>query len=897
MMKLIFADPTLRRTVDSSTAWYQYLIPELQVYWAVPVVFGHQEYSQAMEKPLVLSEYGQSVPTALPITGLFPSDGRTFLKQETASESFAQFTALAAEAHSAFREMVEIGPQDCIYVREASLPYAHGAISWLEQFAHAARPKMIIQLSASGLEDIIAGAEDPSLIHQPAAQIRNILASGIQTHLKLVATDAWTASYFETLFQSPVERWPDPQIFSKKSTDNRGVAKGRLVAFLGNQSSEKGAGLIPELASLLLKQHPNAALLVHDGLNENALGLAAFLQGLESSQKRLIFMPGAVPFDRWKQILSSIDLAILPYDPHVFRHRQSFLLDELIANGVPSIVPRHTALSTRLETFGLSGQSFETYTADSICAAAGDALSRYDEVLGKARSAREQWAQVEGAHHLALKILCWFPETKPYWKGWSGIAQGPNTESNKNRSKRILLSWSVDSAYIPFPQLSNNQITVGPHPLATAKNWLLPNRRRSFDAYTPFFHTYDLKKTLELQGITGPFDLVVVFTESAFGNLPVNVGAFDCPSVFYAGDTHWGHAVIKRMMDYAVGGKFDYLMTTYNRQHLHWYKQVGIKQLAWIPALAAEHHPQPFRAQKENRIAFSGQTTQGLHARRARLIESLKENGLPVYAQSSTRSEAAALYNSSLMSFNASMNGDLNLRVFEVMSAGGCLLTDRLAPEAGQELLFEEGRDYLGYSSEQELLEVARCCLADPEKALRMARNGNAIYNGKFSPGQQTGAFLDWIFSGELKPEYGSDWDVRTQLAAAHPLSLPTRMAIYQELQDAHRVEETVRVLVGPGVPACVVGDMIDLPRIACTVLEGEQTLRPILRRFGLADRVRYLDSRKHAKTSDTWNYLITTGEAAPLEAIIPHKQLLHIDGLQNLQKKAGSKVHNLLQA
>jgi hypothetical protein len=58
--------------------------------------------------------------------------------------------------------------------------------------------------------------------------------------------------------------------------------------------------------------------------------------------------------------------------------------------------------------------------------------------------------------------------------------------------------------------------------------------------------------------------------------------------------------------------------------------------------------------------------------------------GLPLAATTGSREATADVYAESLACFNASLNGDLNFRVFEVLSAGGCLLTDRLAPEAGE---------------------------------------------------------------------------------------------------------------------------------------------------------------------------------------------------------------------
>ncbi len=527
-----------------------------------------------------------------------------------------------------------------------------------------------------------------------------------------------------------------------------------------------------------------------------------------------------------------------------------------------------------MKSFGIRGPAFNEQTPTSIARAVNETLADYDEAAKLASAAREQWAKTQGAQRLVANILSWFPEQRPRWHGW------PKIIGSHHRSKRILLSWAVDPSHLPPPNLSENQITVGPHALATAKTFLRPNTAKPFAAYTPFFHTYDLKAVLEAQGITGPFDLVVVSAESSFGNAPLNANAFGCPTLLYAGDTHWGKTVLKRMVDYAVLGGFDYVVTTFNRQHLHWYLEAGKQKTAWIPGLAVQHIPQVFSDKKESRIAFSGQRSNH-HARRVRLLNCLERAALPLDIRGLSREDAAACYNSSLLSFNTSLNGDLNLRTFEVMSAGGCLLTDRLAPESGQMLLFEEGRDYLGYSSEGELLEMARRCLADPERAIGVAANGHKTYTENFLPERQIAALMDWIFSGNLKPEYGSSWDARPEIAASDPLPLAERMTIYESLQQAHQAKETVRVLATPGVPGCVIADMIDLPRLSCYVLEGEQTVKPALERFGLGARVKYVDSRKRARQKGPWDYLIATRKtASEFQASIPHADLITVGNM-----------------
>ena len=71
------------------------------------------------------------------------------------------------------------------------------------------------------------------------------------------------------------------------------------------------------------------------------------------------------------------------------------------------------------------------------------------------------------------------------------------------------------------------------------------------------------------------------------------------------------------------------------------------------------------------------------------------------------------------LGFNISIKRDLNMRVFEVMSTGTALLTNRNVE--GIDDFFEEGVDYFGYESPEEMIEAAHAALADPDNLARVA--------------------------------------------------------------------------------------------------------------------------------------------------------------------------------
>jgi hypothetical protein len=84
----------------------------------------------------------------------------------------------------------------------------------------------------------------------------------------------------------------------------------------------------------------------------------------------------------------------------------------------------------------------------------------------------------------------------------------------------------------------------------------------------------------------------------------------------------------------------------------------------------------------------------------------------------------AAVYGHSKLVLNASINGDLNMRVFEAMAAGAMLVTNRIGN--GLADLFEEGTHYVGYSSTPEAMDRIAHYLDNNDERQAIAHAGQA---------------------------------------------------------------------------------------------------------------------------------------------------------------------------
>jgi spore maturation protein CgeB len=71
--------------------------------------------------------------------------------------------------------------------------------------------------------------------------------------------------------------------------------------------------------------------------------------------------------------------------------------------------------------------------------------------------------------------------------------------------------------------------------------------------------------------------------------------------------------------------------------------------------------------------------------------------------------------------FNCSMDNDLNMRVFEAISIGRLLLTDKVE---GQAELFKDNQHYVSYSDWQDLDKKIEYYLSHNEERERIAKDG-----------------------------------------------------------------------------------------------------------------------------------------------------------------------------
>ena len=385
----------------------------------------------------------------------------------------------------------------------------------------------------------------------------------------------------------------------------------------------------------------------------------------------------------------------------------------------------------------------------------------------------------------------------------------------------VLFATGSPAGYMLPPILSDHQVICGP-------DW--PDRSspngRVLSLATPIGR-YDLAAIAAKLPAEQKPDVIVCLVDASWRNLPSNLAAFSCPKILLIADTHHLSSPVVGTMQYLANEPFDRSIFLYDRHHAAFFHAAGFRNLFWLPGLTFPHGDAAVRAARvrgprASRIAFVGQAGKH-HPRRSRLLEALKARNLPVVAKGLTQTESLGFYGSSLLGFNASLNGDLNLRVLEIISTGGTLLTDWLTPESGFDRFFADQRDCLIYRTPEELAERAAHALARPTDTQAIGAAGARWFDENYGEMRRRELFRAIAFDGVAAPEFDFSPQEKTRVFFGGDTDrLLEALIVYEGIQEIHRNEETVRVQIADDQPADLKSLFSTLPRIECTTAADE---------------------------------------------------------------------------
>jgi hypothetical protein len=399
------------------------------------------------------------------------------------------------------------------------------------------------------------------------------------------------------------------------------------------------------------------------------------------------------------------------------------------------------------------------------------------------------------------------------------------------RQPNILFCTHTSPGYMPVAELSSRQIVAGPD---------MPNKKSGMGRIMSIQTepTFDVAALIQTLPSDQKPDLVVVLRDAFMWFMPTNLQNVTCRKLLYIADSHHGSMPLCNLFDYIAREKFDRYAIAHTPHHCHWFREAGAAPLAIHLNLNARDYIKPsFSNNRQPGIYFVGQLTQW-HAWRKKLIDRIVAQNFPFKMEAITAQQAAQNYARHQLCLNTS-NGDWNMRFFEVLSAGGCLLTDRISETSGYAEYFKDGEDLVFYNNEQDLVEKAAYYLARPDLCLSIARCGHAKYKQHFSENIRKQSFLEYAFSTDDEAarlaSVSAAIDPRSSnLTPDKAQALPSRVLAYEHIQDLQRTDSIDDVVLSPLTPQFFADDISDLMRVkisnevtnparTCLVLQNEE--------------------------------------------------------------------------
>lgn len=356
------------------------------------------------------------------------------------------------------------------------------------------------------------------------------------------------------------------------------------------------------------------------------------------------------------------------------------------------------------------------------------------------------------------------------------------------------------------PLLAGSQINCGPQFPTEDYQGIFRNLRTNEGEYD----VVPLLRTLPTDQLP---TAVVCLADGSRRSVPRNLAQLRCPKVLLVGPAAGGDRPLRQIIDYAAAENFDRVVLLHHRHHAEVFRRAGIQNLFWFPGLTFPHSDEVVRrangAERRLCLALTGQVG-ATHPRRLRLAGAMAKAGLPLEIRPLSQPDALVFYGGSQAVFNASRNGDLNLRCFEALAAGAALLTDRLGEGSGLDELWREGRDLVTYGDENELLERARWLMQHPAEARAIGSAGAAWFQRHFSAERRRADFARLVYDGKAPAAFSLPPPRRPSVA----FSADT-LAVYEEVEKLHLAQERVRILMGEGTPAGLDPLFAALPRVA----------------------------------------------------------------------------------
>jgi len=199
------------------------------------------------------------------------------------------------------------------------------------------------------------------------------------------------------------------------------------------------------------------------------------------------------------------------------------------------------------------------------------------------------------------------------------------------------------------------------------------------------------------------------------------------PSAFYAIDTHLKkpYKKIKKQ-----AGHYDFVFCAQKSGAEKLNRDSGIKA-DWVPIACDPQVHKNLNIDRKLDLAFVG--TEGKKNLRGMLLDTLSRRYPNSYIGRADSRLMSNIYSGAKIGFNYSINDDINMRMFEVLSCGALLITNRIKNGNGFHELFREGKNVVVYDRTADLFKTIDYYLSHEEDRRAIAEEGCALARSRYT--------------------------------------------------------------------------------------------------------------------------------------------------------------------
>ncbi len=190
------------------------------------------------------------------------------------------------------------------------------------------------------------------------------------------------------------------------------------------------------------------------------------------------------------------------------------------------------------------------------------------------------------------------------------------------------------------------------------------------------------------------------------------------PAVFLAIDTHLKKPY-KKILHQAKHYDFVFASQKEGAEKL---SQDLKRKVFWLPLACEPEIHKRENIEKRYDVGFVG-SFGGKGSLREDILLTVKREFPNSFIGKAHYTEMSKIYSSSKIGLNCSLNNDINMRMFEILSCGTMLLTNRIKDNGFGEL-FVENRHLIVYNSKEELIGLIRYYLENDRERETIARSG-----------------------------------------------------------------------------------------------------------------------------------------------------------------------------